>query len=197
MPSIDTRTTKAMRRTTQRGAVLAEASVVLTTLVIFFGAINFLHSALGAKLDVQQEAREEAFQKATRHCEDGANDNIAAADLPIDGVAGEAADLLATVVQAASPINYGAASSSKSKSVAGALATYDAQGQMRSNPLGITVRGESHVLCTPIPRDGNVGGVVQYGVDYMKGKLSNIADIVADVVRSAVDFIWDKITGLF
>ncbi len=197
MSSTDLKIRRRFKGVRERGAIIAEASVVISTLVVFLGAIGFLHNALAAKLDVQQQARESAFQSATQHCSGGANDNIASADLPIDGVKGEAADLLATVVQAASPINYGAAHGSASKSVAGAMAGYNAQGAMVSNPLGLTVTGDSYVMCTPEPRDGNVGGVVEYGVDYMKGRLSNFAEIVGDVVRSAVDFIWDKITGLF
>lgn len=181
------------KRAKERGAVLAEASFALTTLVVFLGGINFIHNALAAKIEVQQEARESAFQRATRHCSSGANDNLVGVDLPMDGLDGDAADVLGTVIQLASPITYDAAHGHASRTVSGSMAAYQpGASTMTKNPLSITVTGDSYVMCTPEPRDGNLQ-LVQWGVEFMTRKITQYANVATTLIETVFNWVKDKV----
>lgn len=57
----------------QRGAVMVEAALVLPLLVVFLGLMTFFHRAYKEKIRVRAEARELAFDAASRACPSGAS----------------------------------------------------------------------------------------------------------------------------
>ncbi len=60
-------------RARARGAVMVEAALVLPLLVVFLGLNVFFHRAYKAKIRVRSEAREAAFESASRACPSGTN----------------------------------------------------------------------------------------------------------------------------
>lgn len=61
-----------MRRKRQQGAVMVEALIVLSMLILMFALIIFVHDVASADIQAAQNARMQAWQRAMQGCsEDG------------------------------------------------------------------------------------------------------------------------------
>jgi hypothetical protein len=75
----------------EQGAVLVEAVISLSTLVLLCGLITFLHAAYAASLRTRQQARQDAWARALAGCIDNSADAVSLVDalrsgeLPIAG----------------------------------------------------------------------------------------------------------------
>lgn len=59
------------RRSSQRGAAMVEAGVVLPVLAVFFGVMMLVHNMYLAKLEIQSDTRNLAFSSGAHACVDG------------------------------------------------------------------------------------------------------------------------------
>lgn len=73
------RTTKPIRRA-REGAVVVEAVIALSAIVLMCGLITFLHDAYAASLRTRQQAREEAWRQALTGCTDNSGDAMSLVD---------------------------------------------------------------------------------------------------------------------
>lgn len=190
-----------------RGAVLAEASVVILLLTVFFGGITFLHRGLAAKLDAQQDTRQAAFDASAHNCEGSPNSSpkntsFNAGEDPIFSSAGsdldpEVTDVLNLFIAAQSPFDYNTSNTTAARNVDGSVASYSGSGpngpEYKRSPLSATVHGSSWVMCNPAPRDGNVQGFFEFGKDYFIGHITNLGDLISGFVS----VVKNAIAGLF
>ena len=193
-------------RSRSRGAVLAEATIVVTTLAVFFGGITFLHRGLAAKLDAQHDTRQHAFDASNKNCESSGdsspkNTSFSSSEEPLmaSGPAEDpdVSDVLKLFISAQTPFDFNTTSAVAERNVDGSVAAYsrDAAGNstFKANPLSTTLKGSSWVMCNPAPRDGNVDGFFEFGKDYFTSHITNLGELISGMFQTFAN----AVKGLF
>jgi len=179
---------RRLRRQQSRGAVFAETITVLFLLVLFCGAIFFLHAALASKMDVQHGARRASVYFASHHCSGRKDDGFgseqggAGGAAPTGDPAGvELGDEEREVVtqaggrpevvglQSSSSHSFNISSAQRSATVNGAMATRAAGGRLVQSPLSSSPSSEAWVYCNEEAFDGDPIELAKYFFNFAKG----------------------------
>lgn len=173
-----------MRRTTrtragERGAAMVEATVVITTLLIFLGLIVFTRDSYVGKLNQQTRARRDAMYYAAHNCESGDGAMMGGAGFALDGddtsdaekVINEKGDEGATSKISRS-WNLSQAHG-KDTIVGTALRDRNANGTpspiaLEKAPLQREVAGDAYVFCNERPYDGNIGDWAAFAFNFFQ-----------------------------
>lgn len=164
-----TRGVKVTMRAKERGAVLAEALIVIASLILFLLLVLYLGKVFGRELQVQRAARAAAFAYSDSGCEDNSGSTlISPEDAKLIGAPSTQAGDSQTMAKD-SEIKESRAQSAFSKaSKDNGLGMPDsssvgAQGQASmGNGLEVSLHSRTTLLCNEKPKSGDVDGVIDY-----------------------------------
>ena len=163
-----------------RGAILAEALLVITSLILMLLGLIYVHLIFTRQLRVQKAARAAAFAYALGGCEGTTAPGLSQEDLKLLGspatVAGSS-DSIATAHQHQNSVPaagnaFSRASSDNTGFGLPDTASIAARANASASDGRSTLTGEVHarttLLCNEEAREGNLNNSVSYIVDFLK-----------------------------
>lgn len=159
----------ATRRSSERGAVLAEALIVIASLILFLLLVLYMGKVFGRELQVQRAARAAAFAYADSGCEDPSGPSlISQEDAKLIGApstqAGESQTMAkdSEIKESRAQTAFSKASKDNGLGMPNS-SSVGAQGQASmGNGLEVSLHSRTTLLCNEKPRSGEVDGVIDY-----------------------------------
>ncbi|HMA93420.1 MAG TPA: hypothetical protein VKP30_12085 [Polyangiaceae bacterium] len=165
----------AARREQERGAVLAEALIVIASLVLFLLLVLYFGKVFGRELQVQRAARAAAFAYADSGCDDNSGASlISPEDAKLIGApttqAGDSQTMAkdSEIKEARAQSAFSQASKDNGLGMPNS-SSVGAQGQASmGNGLEISLHSRTTLLCNEKPKSGEIDGVIDYVAGFFK-----------------------------
>ncbi|MBX3225733.1 MAG: hypothetical protein KIT84_30850 [Labilithrix sp.] len=163
---------KTRNRKRSRGAAMIEGVIVVSTMLVFMGFINYSRQSYGMKLDLQQQTRSNTLFFASHGCEGGGASKGAGGTVPGDNPAAGAAGKSGQDGAAAASRSYNTASASAQKT-ASFQATWDVNANGGDSSINLQkqtgsrqINAASKVTCNEKQYKNQWTAWAEFGMDF-------------------------------